>query len=206
MRFYYFPNTVAVAVAIALEEAGLAYEPVRVDFKDAAQTKAPYLSVNPKGRVPSLETEGQILTETGAILDYIAAICPKAGLSPTDPLDAAHMRAVMYYLASTMHINHAHKMRGHRWATQDSSFDDMRAKVPQTMRASATYVEDHCLRGQFVLGTKFSVADAYLFAICNWLEGDGVPISDFPKIARFWDAMLARPSIKAVQDKGILKL
>ena len=116
------------------------------------------------------------------------------------------MRAVMYYLASTMHINHAHKMRGHRWATQDSSFDDMRAKVPQTMRASATYVEDHCLRGQFVLGTKFSVADAYLFAICNWLEGDGVPISDFPKIARFWDAMLARPSIKAVQDKGILKL
>lgn len=206
MRLYYFPNTIAVAVAIGLEEAGLDYDPVKIDFKDGAQTKLPYLDVNPKGRVPSLDVDGQILTETGAILEYIAASAPDAGLVPTDPLDAAHVRAVMFYLASTMHINHAHKMRGARWATQQSSFDDMAAKVPETMRQSATYIEEHSLRATFVLGDQFSVADAYLFAICNWLEGDGVPISDFPKVAKFWDAMTARASVKAVQDKGILKL
>lgn len=206
MQLYYFPNTIAVAVAIALEEAGLEYEHVRVDFKDAAQTQPPYLDINPKGRVPSLVVDGQILTETGAILDYIAAMSPAADLAPSDPLEAAHMRAVMYYLASTMHINHAHKMRGHRWATQQSSFDDMAAKVPETMRQSATYVEEHCLRGTFVLGARISVADAYVFAICNWLEGDGVPIAEFPKIAAFWDAMTARASVKAVQDKGLLRL
>ena len=70
MRLHYSPNTISVVVAIALEEAKLHYDPVLVDFKQAAQTKEPYLSINPKGRVPALDTKGTILTETGALLDY----------------------------------------------------------------------------------------------------------------------------------------
>ncbi len=204
MQLHYAPGTIAVASAIALYEAALPFTPVRVDFAAAAQTKPDYLALNPKGRVPALVHEGHVLTETGAILDYIAAIAPKAGLMPSDPLQAHHVREAMFYLASTMHVNHAHKMRGNRWADQTTSFEDMTAKVPQTMTASAQYVEDHVLRGRYVLGDVFSAADPYLFVVCTWLPGDGVDLTPFPRINAFMQAMEARPSVKWVRTEGIL--
>jgi len=144
------------------------------------------------------------LTETGALLDYIAAVAPEAGLVPTDPAQAAHMRAVMYYLASTMHVAHAHKMRGSRWADKAESHADMAAKVPETMSACARYIEAECLRGTYVCGADFTLGDAYLFVVCNWLEGDGVTVGDFPNIKLFMGAMEARMSVQAMRAKGML--
>ena len=205
MKLYFAKGTIAVAPAITLEEAGLAYAPVAINFAAGEQTKPEYLKLNPKGRVPALVLDdGTVLTEAGALLDYIAALAPAAGLVPASPEDAAHMRSVMYYLASTMHVAHAHKMRGSRWADQQSSFDDMTAKVPETMAASAAFVEAECLRGDFVVGDAISLADPYLFVVCNWLEGDGVAVSDYPKISAFLERMQARDSVQAVMAKGIL--
>jgi glutathione S-transferase len=204
MRLFYAPGTISIAVAIALEEAGLEAELIRLNFRDADQSKPEYLALNPKGRVPTLQVDGQNLTETGALLEYVAAVAPEAGLVPTDPLAAAHMRSVIFYLASTMHVNHAHKMRGHRWADNAESHADMTAKVPQTMRDSATYVETHCLRGDYVLGAAFSIADPYLFVVCNWLEGDGVDVSTFPKLSAFMARMRDRASVQSVTAKGML--
>lgn len=205
LKLYYAPGTISIAVAITLEEAGLPYEAVKVDFKSAQQTLPDYLSINPKGRVPALMLQdGTVLTETGALLEYIASISPAAQLTPADPALAAHMRSAMYYLASTMHVAHAHKMRGSRWATQQSSFDDMAALVPQTMAACATYVETHLLRGTSVLKQGFSIADPYLFVVCSWLEGDGVNLTDYPKIQNFMTMMEARQSVKTIREKAML--
>jgi len=202
MRLYIAPNTIAVAIAIALEEAGMAYEPVLLNFAEGEQRQPAYHAVNPKGRVPSLETDGQILTETGAILEFIAAQTP--ALLPADPMDAARARSAMYYLASTMHVNHAHKMRGHRWADQESSWQDMTAKVPETMTASAQFVEEHCIEGPFVIGTHISIADFYLYVVCTWLPGDGVDLAPFPKIRAFMTEMEGRHSIEVMRTKGLL--
>ena len=205
MRLFCARGTISVAAAITLTEAGLDWQPVLLDFASAQQTRPEYLAINPKGRVPALEiAPGRILTETGAILDYIAAIAPEAGLLPDEPAEAAHVRSVMYYLASTMHVNHAHKLRGARWADQPTSHADMTAKVPQTMTASAGFVTSDCLRGDYVLGDRFSIADPYLFTVCNWLEGDGVSLADFPRIAAFLDRMNARDSVARVRAEGIL--
>jgi glutathione S-transferase len=204
MKLYYAPNTISIAVAIALHEAGVDYTPVKLDFATGAQAKPPYLAINPKGRVPALVTDKGILTETGAILDYIAAIAPQAGLLPSDPVKAAQMRAVMYYLASTMHVNHAHKRRGHRWADQQSSLEDMAQKTPQTMTESCRFIEDHALQGPYVMGEKISLADCYLFIVSTWLEGDGVQVSDFPKITAFRDLMNTRASVIAARNLGML--
>ena len=205
LKLYWVKGTISIAVAIALEEAGLPYDAVQMDFKTADQTKPDYLAVNPKGRVPALALEdGTVLTETGALLDYIAAIAPTANLVPTAPKDAAHMRSAMYYLASTMHIAHAHKMRGSRWATQQSSFDDMTAMVPETMAACAAYVDTHILRGDYVLGDTFSIADPYLYVVCNWLSGDGVDVALYPKIEKFMSKMQARPSVQTIYQKAML--
>lgn len=202
MKLYYAPGTISIAVAIALHEAGIDFDTHRLDFRAGEQGGAGYAAINPKGRVPALDLGGTILTETGAILDYIADLAPQ--LLPDNPLHAAQARSVMYYLASTMHVNHAHKMRGSRWADQDSSRADMTAKVPQTMAESAAFVETHCLRGPYVLGTHFCIADAYLFLVCGWLPGDGVDLTPFPKIRTFMDAMNTRPSVIAVRAAGML--
>ncbi|ABG30395.1 glutathione S-transferase family protein [Roseobacter denitrificans] len=204
MRLYYSPGSIAVAVAITLYEAQLPFEPVKVSFADAEQTKAPYLGLNPKGRVPTLDTGGNLLTETGAILEYIAALAPQAALVPQDPLKAAHMRAVMYYLASTMHVNHAHRLRGNRWADHPESLADMAARATLNMTQNARYVEDHCLKGDFVTGDRLSLADPYLFVVCSWLEGDGVRLDDFPKITAFDKRMRARDGVRQAVKAGML--
>jgi len=205
MKLYYANGTIAVAPAIALIEAGVDHELVRLDFAEGAQTKPAYLRLNPKGRVPALVLDDEtILTETGAILDYIGAIAPQANLVPSEPAQAAHMRSVMYYIASTFHVAHAHKMRGHRWADNASSHADMTAKVPETMHACAQYVESDCLRGNYVCGDAFTLADAYLFVACTWLAGDGVDVAAFPKITGFLDRMSARSSVIALRGKGLI--
>ncbi|WP_120634609.1 glutathione S-transferase family protein [Ruegeria sp. EL01] len=204
MQLYYAPRTISVAVAIALEESGLGYEAIRLDFAAGEQTKPAYQQINPKGRVPALAVDGGILTETGALLDYVAAKAPEAELVPHDPVMAGRMREVMYYLATTMHVNHAHKLRGHRWADKKPSWDDMTAKVAETMTASCDYIVSNGLRGPFVLGDQFSLADAYLYIVCSWLEGDGVDVAAFPKIVAFREAMEARASVQAVRAAGML--
>ncbi|NOD76356.1 MULTISPECIES: glutathione S-transferase family protein [unclassified Ruegeria] len=204
MQLYFAPRTISVAVVIALEEAGLEYEAIQLDFAGGEQTKPAYRQINPKGRVPALVVDGGILTETGALLEFIAAQAPSADLVPADPVMAARMREVMFYLASTMHVNHAHKVRGARWADKKPSWKDMKDKVPQTMTASCEYICSNGLRGPFVLGEAFSLADAYLYVVCSWLEGDGVDVSAFPKILAFREAMEARPSVQAVRAAGML--
>jgi glutathione S-transferase len=112
----------------------------------------------------------------------------------------------MYYLASTMHVNHAHRMRGNRWADDPKSHADMAAKVPQTMAASAAYVDKHGLRGDFVLGDTLSLADPYLFVVSAWLQGDGVAIADTPRLAAFCERMAQRPSVQAAVAQGMIRV
>lgn len=204
LRLHYAPDTISIVTAIALHEAGLAFDPVLVDFAIAEQTKPVYHAVNPKGRVPALETEQGILTETGALLDYIATLAPPANLIPADPFQTARMREVMYYLASTMHVNHAHRVRGARWADKDTSLQDMATKAPETMTGSCAYIEANCLQGRFVLGEAISLADPYLFIVAGWAAGDGVDMSAFGKLRAFLQNMESRDSVKAVRMAGML--
>lgn len=204
MKFFYAPGTIATASALALAEAGIAHTPIKIDFSKSEQTGDAFQRINPKGRVPALIAEDQILTETGAILEYIGQLAPDAGLIPADPMDAFRMREVMYYLASTMHVAHAHKLRGHRWADRPKSRADMTAKVPETMAACCTYLENSCAFGPYVLGEQISLADFYLYPICNWLKGDKVDIANHPMLQKFIQAMDARPATRRIRAAGFL--
>lgn len=203
MKFFCAKGTISIATAIMLEETGIAYEPVLLNFAEGDQLKPEYQAINPKGRVPALVTDHGILTETGAILEYLDATA-STNMVPTDPWEGAQLRAVMDYLASTFHVNHAHKLRGIRWADQQSSYDDMKAKVPETMGASCTYIEENCPLSPFVMGAAITVADPWLYTICTWLKGDGVEIGDYPKLSAHFDMMNARPSVAAVRSLGLI--
>lgn len=196
------PLTVSVAIAIAIEELGLDCELIWLDFANAAQTKPDYLQINPKGRVPTLIVDGQTLTETGAILEYLAQHAGR--MLPSDPFELAKLRELMLYLASTVHVAHAHKHRGSRWADKQSSFVDMRSRVAGNMAASCAYLEQTLPLAPFALGDAISIADPYLFIVTNWLSGDGVDISDYPKLANFYATMSDRASVKTIRSQGLL--
>jgi glutathione S-transferase len=106
------------------------------------------------------------------------------------------MQAFNAYLASTVHINHAHGRRGPRWADDETSHADMIRKVPQTMRDCFALIESDFLEGPYVLGETYSVADAYLFVMAGWLESDTVDIAEFPRVHAHYQRMLERPAVK----------
>src|SRR5215813_3272651 len=125
-KLYYATGTCALATYMTLEEAGADYTTERLSFKANQQNSPEYLKVNPKGRVPSLVTDYGTLTETPAILAYIAQTFPKAKLAPLDDAFAfAQVQSFISYLCSTVHVAHAHKGRGYRWATEETSYADM---------------------------------------------------------------------------------
>ena len=197
LRLFFAPNTCALASHIALEEAGAAYEARRLDFASAEQTKPEYLKINPKGRVPALVTERGVLTETPAILAYIAQTWPAAGLAPLDdPFAFAAMQAFMSYLCSTVHVAHAHRVRGYRWADDPAAMEAMRRKVPQTVGACFDMIERAMFAGPWVMGERYTVADPYLFTLATWLEGDGVDPTAFPRILDHRNRMAERPAVK----------
>ena len=199
LTLHYAPNTISVASAIILEHVGIPHETIRVDFASSQQSSYDYLQMNPKGRVPTLETPEGILTETPAILEYIAP-----DMVPADAFQAARMRELMAYLNGTMHPHHAHKMRGSRWASEESSFADMRCMVPVRMADCAAYLETALPKLPFDAGALEVLSDAYLYVVLTWLKGDGVEIDNYPRVAAFQHRMNTHRAVQAVYAKGML--
>jgi glutathione S-transferase len=196
LKLFYTPNTCALASHIALEEAGATYELVRVDFAANEQRKPEYLAVNPKGRVPALVTERGVLTETPAILAFVAQSFPGAHLAPLDdPFAFARVQAFNSYLCSTVHVAHAHRMRGYRWADDAAAIAEMKRKVPETVGDCFALIEREMFAGPWVMGEAYSIADAYLFTIASWLEADGVDPARFAKVHDHRRRMAERPSV-----------
>lgn len=199
LTLYYAPGTCALASHIALEHAGADYRAVKLDFKANEQRSAEYLKVNPKGRVPALVSPQGVLTETPAILQYVAQAFPQAQLAPLDdPWALAKANEFNSYLCSTVHVNHAHKGRGHRWSDDPAAHESMKAKVTQNMTDCFDLIEREMVKGPFVLGERVGICDFYLFTIVQWLPGDGVDVSRFPKVAQLAQAVGELPATKRV--------
>lgn len=199
MIFYYAPHTCSLASHIALEHAGADYEARRIDFSETQQRSAEYLSINPKGRVPALVTQHGVLTETPAILAFVCQSYPEANLAPLgDPFRFAEVQAFNSYLCSTVHVAHAHRMRGNRWVDDPAAIEAMKKKVPQSVGECFETIERHMLRGPWVMGDDYTVCDMYLFTLAQWLEGDGVDVERLPKVADHRRRMSEDPLVKRV--------
>ncbi len=201
-KLYYAPGTCALASHIALEEVGTPYEAERLDFRNNQQNSPDYLAINPKGRVPALVTDQGVITETPAILAFIAQSFPQAKLAPfDDAFKLAQVQAFTSYLCSTVHVAHAHKLRGYRWATEESSFADMKRMVSKTMGSNFALIERDMIRGPWVMGETYTICDPYLYTIGGWLEGDGVDVSALPKVMAHRSRMLERPAVRKVVEE-----
>ena len=206
MIFYYAPKACSFASHLALEHVGAKYEAHRLDFSKNEQRDDKYLKMNPKGRVPALMTDQGMITENPAILAFIAQSFPEANLAPiNDPFQFARVQAFNSYMASTVHVAHAHRYRGYRWVDADDthSIEAMKAKTPSTVGDCMELIEHTMIEGPWVMGEIYTVCDMYLFTICNWLEGHGIDIERFPKIAEHFQLMSEDAVVKRVKEKEL---
>jgi glutathione S-transferase len=185
LKLYYVPHTCALASHIALEEVGAKYEAIRMSFQDEDQKKPEYLAINPKGRVPALVIDEGSHTETPEILAYVAQRYPEAMLAPVqDPFLFARAQEFNSYLCSTVHVAHAHRMRGTRWVDDPAAILEMQRCAPQRVADAFALIESRMLEGPWVMGRNYTICDAYLFTLAQWIEADGVDLSKLPR--RYW--------------------
>ena len=199
LKLYYAAHTCSLATHIVLEEVGADYSTVRVDFAQEQQKSPEFLKVNPKARVPALVTDRGILTETPAMLVYVAQSFPKSRLAlMDDPFAFAQVQAFNSYLCSHLHVAHAHRMRGHRWVDADdtASIAAMQRKVPESVGGAFELIEREMLKGPWVMGEHYTICDPYLFTLAQWLEKDGVDPARVPRVADHRRRMSERPGVK----------
>jgi glutathione S-transferase len=197
IKLHYHPGSCALASHIALEEAGADYELVKVDFSTQQQRSAEYLVINPKGRVPALVTERGVLNETPAILFFIAQSYPLARLAPLDePWHLAQLQSFNAYLCSTVHVAHAHRMRGYRWADDPAAIEEMSRKAPEVVFACFELIERSMFEGPWVFGDAYSIADAYLFTMARWWDIDEVDARRLPRLAEHRLRVRERPAVE----------
>lgn len=199
LKLYYTASSCSLATHIVLEEVGADYSTVRIDFATEQQKSPEYLKINPKGRVPALVTDNGVLTETPAMLVYVAQRFPQARLAPMDdPFFFAQIQSFNSYLCSSVHVAHAHRMRGHRWVDADdkAAIAAMQRKVPESVGAGFELIERGMLKGPWVMGDQYTVCDPYLFTLAQWLEKDGVDPARIPRVIDHRRRMPERPSVK----------
>ena len=197
LTLHYSAGSCARASLIAMAEADADYGLVKLDLAAQEQRRPEYLAINPKGRVPALATERGVLTETPAILAFIAQSHPSARLAPLDDAFAfAQMQAFNSYLCATVHVAHAHGPRGARWSDDMSARVSMQKKVAQNMLECFQLIESSMFTGPWVMGSAYTVADAYLYTLSGWLEEDGVPLAMLPIVQAHRQRMDARPAVQ----------
>ena len=197
LKVFYAPGSCARASHIALREVNAAFELRLVDFASAEQRTDEYHDINPKGRVPALATDRGVITETPAILAYIAQSYPAADLAPLeDPFEFARMQAFNSYLCATVHVAHAHGRRGERWADDPDAIAELKRKAPGRFAECFELIENRLFAGPWVLGESYSVADPYLFTVTQWLTFNKIDPARFPKVQDHHQRMLERAAVR----------
>ena len=140
-----------------------------------------------------------MLSETPALLLFIAQSYPAAQLAPLDDNFAlAQAQAFNSYLCSTVHIAHAHLRRGHRWADDPAAIEAMKAKVPQSVGECFDLINREMIKGPWVLGDRYSICDPYLFTLTRWLEGDKVDRTSLAMVDAHFQRMMERPAVQKI--------
>ena len=195
MKLYYAPAACSFAPHVALREAGLPFEPVKVDLRKhtLAVDGSDYYAINPKGYVPLLELDnGERLSEVAVVLQYIADRKPGTIAPAFGSMERYRVMEWLNFISSEVH-----KQFGPLWYpdTPDATKEKQRA----TLAKRFDYLSQTLGRQPYLMGDKFTIADAYLHAILNWTGFLKVDIAPWPALVQFQARMAARPAVQEAQ-------
>lgn len=194
MKLYYKPGACPLASHIILHEIGSPFDIEEVDT-EAGRTKSglDYREINPKGYVPALELDsGEVLTEGASILQYIADQHPDSGLTPkVGTVERARLNEYLSYVGSELHKAFGPLFSG-------TASDDDKKAARANVAKKFNYVDELLGDGRkYLLGDRFSVADAYLFVVSNWANFTDIDLKQWPNVAVFVERVSKRPASQA---------
>lgn len=199
MTLYYSPGACSLASHIALEEAGVEHELVKIDLRAGEQRTPEYLAVNPKGSTPALKTDRGVLTENPVILGYIAQQTPDAGLAPKDDSYLfGKLQSFNMFLASSVHPAMGRALFG---GLQGEAATQAKDAALTKLRL----VEDKLFQGPWADGERFSIADGYLYVFARWAKQAGwLDGGDFPKLNDHLARVQERPAVRrTLEHEGL---
>jgi len=202
MKLYYLTGACSLASNIALREAGLKFELVKVDRHTHKTADGhDYNEINPKGYVPALALDnGETLTENVAVLQYIADHAPAAKLAPpAGSMERHRLVEWLAFVSSEIHKAYSPLFR-----------EDATDATKQYTLANLTRRLDHLNRmlanKSFLMGEQFTVADCYLFTVLSWSPHVKLDLGKWPELKRYVERIGQRPHvIEALKAEGLLK-
>lgn len=200
MKLYYSPAACSFAPHIALREAGLPFEAIKVDLrKHTLPDGSDYHDVSPKGYVPILELDdGTRLSEAAVILQYIADRKPGTLAPAYGTLERYRLMEWLNFIATEIH-----KQFGPLWYpdTPEATKGALKARLAKRF----AYVVETLGRQPYLMGGSYTVADAYLFTLLNWSGPLGVDLSPFPALQEYQKRIAARPAVAEAQqaERGV---
>jgi glutathione S-transferase len=202
-KLYFSPGTVSLATHMALEELGRPYELEPISIKENQQRSERYLRVHPLGRLPALEVApGMVLTETPALLGYLADLAPERGLLPRAGLERARANEWMSLLSSAVHVAFISFFRPDRYTDDGNAAQALKQDGKQRFFDLLRYVDARLPPSGFALG-DYSLCDAYLSVFFLWARRFELPVTELPRYARLAGEVLARPAVRrALEQEG----
>ncbi|WP_237059763.1 glutathione transferase GstA [Microbulbifer sediminum] len=199
MKLYYSPGACSLAPHIVACEAGIDLDLCRVDLrKKKTEDGDDFYDINPKGYVPALRIDdGEVLTEVPAVVQYLADQAPDTGLAPpAGSRERYHMQEWLNFISTEVHKCFVPLF----WNGTDAEKETAREKIQQRF----DYIEEK-LRQDYLMGDRFTAADAYLFTIANWLDRQDMDTSAWPRLQAFQERVRNRPGArKALRQEGLL--
>ena len=205
MKLYYSPGTCSLSPHIVAREAGIPLDLARVDIRATphrTEDGADYAAaVTAKGYVPALELDdGSLLTEGAAIVQYLADRAPATGLAPPPgSLDRYRLAEWLTFISSELHKMFSPWLFHPEHGEQAAGV--ARAKIGERF----AFVDGHLADRPYLLGERFTVADAYLFTIAGWSRFVGIDLAAWPRLAAYMERTAARPAVQdAMRAEGLL--
>lgn len=195
LTFYYTPTTCSLASHIALEESGLAFEASRIRLHDP-DSVAIWRETNPSGGVPALVSDGRLLTENVAILNYVARFAPEAGLLPDDPFDQATALSLTAWFASTVHITGRMARAPFRFTPDETTYEPLKAEGRIRFEANLRKVDVLLADRDWLVGDRLSVADAYALVFYAWGVAGEYPMAELTHYSALARRMAQRPGVQ----------
>jgi glutathione S-transferase len=203
-RLFFSPGAVSMATHMALEELGAPYRLEPVLVREGQQNSEQYRRIHPLGRLPALEiAEGVVLTETPALLGYLADRAPELELLPRDLLQRARANEWMSLLASAVHVTFITFFRPDRYTADPQAMAALKIDGKQRFLEMLRYVESRLPTAGFVLGERYSLCDAYLSVFFLWARRIELPVAELPRYGRLAASVLQRAAVRrALEQEG----
>ena len=202
MKLYYMPGACSLSPHIVLNEAGLAFDKVKVDGKTkATDAGGDFRTANPLGYVPLLELDdGTKVTEGPAIVQYIADKAPEKKLAPPyGTMERYRVQEWLNFITSELH-------KGFGVLFNPAMPEEAKAVMRTKLGDRLKWVDSQLEGKQYLMGDSFTLPDAYLFTVSNWAQHVGVDTSGLKNLTAFQARMAARPAVQeAMKAEGLLK-